>query len=384
MINLILNAIITAGLIFSAFNYAPLEKIEWVKDSTKVGATIVTINGSDTLSSSRTVINNNFSALNNGKIENASTSLSSVTTLSNLVSIGTITTGVWTGTTIAVANGGTGSTTLSSNQVLLGNGTTQLKTVAGYGSSGQFLTSNGAATAPSWQTSAVDQAINYNWSGNHNFTGSTTIRDLSASSTVAFPLKLNGLSYSFPATHGASSTALVTNGSGSLIWGTPTPARYAYATNTAMTVTGGAVVSSFLVIPANTMTASSTIIVDAQASQCLAPGGGAASCTIEIEDGSGTNFGSAVIGFTTDVSQDSKYGTLHAVIYNNSSVSSQSGVITSFCVDPVTDRGKNSGCAGGTVSSSINTAAQTTIAIRLIANSGTVATLDRYSIIVTP
>jgi len=34
-----------------------------------------------------------------------------VTTLSSLVSIGTITTGVWTGTTIAIANGGTGVTT---------------------------------------------------------------------------------------------------------------------------------------------------------------------------------------------------------------------------------------------------------------------------------
>ncbi len=36
---------------------------------------------------------------------------SAVTTLSSLVSIGTITTGVWTGTAIAIANGGTGVTT---------------------------------------------------------------------------------------------------------------------------------------------------------------------------------------------------------------------------------------------------------------------------------
>lgn len=46
---------------------------------------------------------------------------SAVTTLSSLASIGTITTGTWNGTTIAVGNGGTGATTLTG--VLKGNGT---------------------------------------------------------------------------------------------------------------------------------------------------------------------------------------------------------------------------------------------------------------------
>jgi hypothetical protein len=44
-----------------------------------------------------------------------------VTTLSSLASIGTITTGVWNGSTIAVGNGGTGATTLTG--ILKGNGT---------------------------------------------------------------------------------------------------------------------------------------------------------------------------------------------------------------------------------------------------------------------
>jgi hypothetical protein len=44
-----------------------------------------------------------------------------VTTLSSLASIGTITTGVWNGSTIAVGNGGTGATSLTG--VLKGNGT---------------------------------------------------------------------------------------------------------------------------------------------------------------------------------------------------------------------------------------------------------------------
>jgi hypothetical protein len=46
---------------------------------------------------------------------------SAVTTLSSLSSIGTITTGTWNGSTIAVANGGTGATTLTG--LVKGNGT---------------------------------------------------------------------------------------------------------------------------------------------------------------------------------------------------------------------------------------------------------------------
>jgi hypothetical protein len=42
---------------------------------------------------------------------------------SSIVTLGTITTGTWTGTTIAVANGGTGTTTLASGGILMGAGT---------------------------------------------------------------------------------------------------------------------------------------------------------------------------------------------------------------------------------------------------------------------
>jgi len=75
---------------------------------------------------------------------------SAVTTLSSLVSVGTITTGVWNGTTIAVANGGTGLTTLTANNLLVGNGTGNVTFIAP-GTSGNVLTSNGttwASTAP--------------------------------------------------------------------------------------------------------------------------------------------------------------------------------------------------------------------------------------------
>ena len=50
---------------------------------------------------------------------------------------------------ISVANGGTGSTSLTANRVLLGNGTSALQTVAP-GTSGNILTSNGTT----WTSSA--------------------------------------------------------------------------------------------------------------------------------------------------------------------------------------------------------------------------------------
>ena len=45
---------------------------------------------------------------------------------SSLTSVGTITSGIWSGTTIAIANGGTGLTSLTSGQIPFGNGTSAL------------------------------------------------------------------------------------------------------------------------------------------------------------------------------------------------------------------------------------------------------------------
>jgi hypothetical protein len=93
-----------------------------------------------------------------------------------------------------------------------------MKTVSGYGTTGQFLTSNGGVAAPTWQTSAVDTAIDYTWTGLHNFTSTTTTKGLVASSTAAAPLTLNGISFNTPSTQGASSTALINDASGNLKW----------------------------------------------------------------------------------------------------------------------------------------------------------------------
>jgi hypothetical protein len=63
---------------------------------------------------------------------------------SSINSVGTVTSGVWNGTAIAVANGGTGATTLSANGILIGNGTSAVTTV-GPSTNGNVLTSNGTS-----------------------------------------------------------------------------------------------------------------------------------------------------------------------------------------------------------------------------------------------
>lgn len=174
--------------VFLKISYCKINPVCYFRE--KLGSTITTITGTETVSYAlKTTVNDNFTALNNGKIEISTTTLPLITTLSgltsanSLTSVGTITSGVWSGTTIATAKGGTGSTTLASNQVLLGNGTGNIGIVAGQGTTGQFLTSNGAGSAPTWQTSAVDTAINYTWTGTHSF---SNLVSLTRASTTRF------------------------------------------------------------------------------------------------------------------------------------------------------------------------------------------------------
>jgi hypothetical protein len=178
----------------------------------RFGATITTIQGSDTLKALRTTINDNFSNLNADKLEISDyygttthatiTSLPALTSASVLATIGTITSGVWNGMPLLSAYGGTGTTTFPAYHVLIASSTgAGIMSVSGLGSSGQFLTSQGVGAPPHWTTSSIDEAGTYNWTGNHHFrVGTTTDYWMFASST----------SHSLHATtFTASSTAIV-------------------------------------------------------------------------------------------------------------------------------------------------------------------------------
>jgi hypothetical protein len=101
----------------------------------------------------------NFINLNTDKLE------ASFTGNSNLVSTGTITTGTWSATTIAVDKGGTGQTSYTNGQILIGNttGNTLAKTTL-TGTSDQITITNGAGsiTLSTPQSIATSSNVQFN------------------------------------------------------------------------------------------------------------------------------------------------------------------------------------------------------------------------------
>lgn len=98
------------------------------------------------------------------------TTLAANVVSSSLTSVGTIASGTWNATTIDVAHGGTSSTTLAANNVLLGNGTSALQVVAP-STSGNVLTSNGTTwvSSPASSGGATPSVI-LNWAGSQAIT----------------------------------------------------------------------------------------------------------------------------------------------------------------------------------------------------------------------
>ena len=106
--------------------------------------------------------------VNGTSVLNATT-LGSGVINSSLTTVGTIGTGTWQGSPIAVSYGGIGAATLATNSVLLGNGTSALQTVAP-GTSGNILTSNGTIWASSTPAAG---GITYTTIKTANYTAAT-------------------------------------------------------------------------------------------------------------------------------------------------------------------------------------------------------------------
>jgi hypothetical protein len=155
----------------------------------------------------------------NGTSVLSGSTLGSGVTGSSLTSVGTITSGTWTGTTIAIANGGTGQTTASAAaNALLPSQTSN---------SGKYLTTDGAGTL-SWGTVSGYSAPTL---------GSTSIASGSTVTTIA-GLTLSGatLTGTLTAGGGAGTAGQVLKSTGSGVeWTTPA---------------GGAAFSEFMLIGA--------------------------------------------------------------------------------------------------------------------------------------
>jgi hypothetical protein len=128
----------------------------------------------------------------NGTPVLSSTTLGSGVTTSSLTSVGTIATGVWNGTTIAIANGGTGATTaMTAAAALLPSQTSN---------SGKYLTTDGSGTL-SWGTVSGYLAPTI---------GSTSIASGATVTTIA------GLTLTAPNIGAATGTSLTATGGGVL------------------------------------------------------------------------------------------------------------------------------------------------------------------------
>ena len=79
---------------------------------------------------------------------------------SSITTLGTITTGTWNGSTIAVGNGGTGTTSFTSGELLVGNGTSAITSGPAWNSGTSTLTGNisGSAASATTATNATNVA----------------------------------------------------------------------------------------------------------------------------------------------------------------------------------------------------------------------------------
>ena len=176
LISLVVSVICIVGILAFVYYYVPLFPVNLLDENGErmLGTTIITLSGTNTMSDFPTTYNTNNSSLNAGKMEISTTTLPLITDLLGLDTIGTITIGTWNADEITVAYGGTGTTSPTLNQIMIGNGASGFK-VIGFGTSGQFLTSAGDGVIPSWTTSSINEAGTYSWTGEHSWTATTTM-----------------------------------------------------------------------------------------------------------------------------------------------------------------------------------------------------------------
>ena len=201
-------AIIVSVTVFIAGIHVPLSLFE---GAPSFGATsITTILGTDTLSSSRSVINSNFSSLDAGKIDNASTSIKAITTLPSLASaavlatVGTITSGVWNGTAVTAdyINKTTAYTwTAQHNFTGTGNGIFATSASSTYATSTNHWITNltfTGITSSLLKTSSTGLVTSATAGSDYTYTSTSSVAQVNSSgtatTTITVPIPANTLS----------------------------------------------------------------------------------------------------------------------------------------------------------------------------------------------
>ena len=111
----IISSVLTTVVMFWGLTVSP-----------QFGSTILSTQTSDTLETFRTNVNSSLTNLNSTKIENSTTSVAAITTLSNLTTAGTLTSGTWNATKVGLLYGGTGTTTYFTGGLVFASSTSIL------------------------------------------------------------------------------------------------------------------------------------------------------------------------------------------------------------------------------------------------------------------
>ena len=270
LLRTILVSLLVSGLMLWGFLNMPLS---WL-GKPSFGASYTTVVSTDTVKNA--ILTNINSGINSLVVDVnnmvGSTTNTTLTTATNLTSIGALSSGsLTTGfTAVNVAQGGTGSTTLSQFNVLLGSSTNPVGIVNGLGSSGQALCSNGVGAAPTWCSLSFNTTQDYSLTGAWNLAGAATyIKALIASTTVTFSNAGAGYSIVFPSSLGASSTILATDASGNLTWEQQSILKVSgFQTGATLSTNNTGTTTLFTVtIPANTLRANALVKITALGTQ---------------------------------------------------------------------------------------------------------------------
>lgn len=162
--------------------------------------------------------------------------------------------------TLGVANGGTGATTLTANNVLLGNGTSALQVVAP-GTSGNVLTSNGTTWQSATPAAGVSLSADNTWTGTQTFSGTSAklaevLTNAAEVATVSATAATGTINYDI-----TTQSVLYYTSNASANWTVNFRASSGTSLNTAL-ATGQSVTVAFLVTQGATAYYNSAVQVD--------------------------------------------------------------------------------------------------------------------------
>lgn len=227
----------------------------------------------------------------------------------------------------------------------------------------------------------LDLTQNFTWSGGHTFNGfltSNSTTTISNASLTNSAFVIHTVPYLFPSSQGIANSFLKNDGSGNLSWTIPSVTRYSRTDSSGVSASGASnpnlATSTGLVIPAGTLTASSTWTVTANVSTCTTS---TTNCIFYLRDTAGTTFA------TCDFGNNSITGDVGFITFtgaNQSSLSSQSTLVSGS----VSAAGSTMKYCQNVGTATFNTANALTLVLVAQSSSGVISSIGQFSIVVNP